>query len=686
MKSKERNPIFLILIHFVGLCLVVGALLRIVLMMIPPKGASLTVGEGIKAILVGIPNDLAVAVLMSLPLLVIYLGLNEWKYKKVVAYPLIALLSCGVFYTTFTHSIFHEYGGGAPLIARSFLLWKLVSFSLRFFITKLRANWRKVSLFVLWGVYVFLTLFNAVAEYFFWDEFGVRYNFIAVDYLVYTNEVVGNIMESYAILPIVAATLSLTVVLVWLGYRKRGFILEGIYTMRSFAFHLAIYIVAFVVSLLYLIHVAPATEGENLYANQVGQNGIWDFFKAFRSSSLEYDKFYSMLPADECKKDYLALCRLDDDGLKTLSDSLPMEKRNVVLITVESLSSSFLTAYGSTEHLTPNIDTLMTRSLVFDNMYAVGNRTVRGLEALSLCIPPCAGESVIKRPENDMGDLSVGVLFQKEGYKTRYLYGGDSYFDNMGDYFGKNGYEVSDRKQLTDEQITFANVWGVCDEDLFSMALRIIDGDAQRNVPFFTQIMTVSNHRPFTYPDGRIKIDGKPNSRQGTVKYSDYAIGRFIREASQRPWFDNTIFIIVADHQAASAGKTSIPVERYHIPCIFYAPKIVGPQRVEALCSQIDIIPTLLALLHYGGRVPFAGDNVLSPDFKQRAWMATYQDLGYFEDSVLTVLSPVNKCVQFSVKKEGSDFVIGDRLPEINPELKKRAQTYYQYVNLYLPR
>ncbi|MBP5315998.1 MAG: sulfatase-like hydrolase/transferase [Muribaculaceae bacterium] len=686
MKSEKRNPIFMIFTHFVGLYLLVGVLVRIVLMTMPPKGASLSVLEGVKSLLVGIPNDLAVAVVMSVPLLIIYFGLNEWKYKMPVGYTLVALLACGVFYTTFTHSIFHEYGGGAPRIARYFFLWKLVSFSLRFFIPSLRKNWRRVAIFALWGVYVFLTLFNGVAEYFFWDEFGVRYNFIAVDYLVYTHEVVGNIMESYSIVPIVVVTALLSGLLIWLVCRKNKFVVEGIYTLRSLAVHVGAYVAMFAVSLLYMIYVSPATEGENLYANQVGQNGVWDFFKAFQSSSLEYDKFYQMLPAEECKKDYRVLCGLDNDGMKTYADSIPMRRHNIVLVTVESLSSSFLTDYGCDKNLTPNIDTLMTKSLVFDNMYAVGNRTVRGLEALSLCIPPSAGESIVKRSDNAMGDLSVGALFRREGYKTRFLYGGDSYFDNMGDYFGKNGYEVGDRKQLTDDQVTFANIWGVCDEDLYSMALRTFDDDARHNVPFFAQIMTVSNHRPFTYPDGKITIDGDPQSRDGAVKYTDYAIGRFLREASGKPWFDNTIFIITADHQASSAGKTSIPVNRYHIPCIVYAPRIIEPQRVEALCSQIDVIPTLLTLLHYSGKVPFAGGNVLAPDFRPRAWMATYQDLGYLEDSVLTVLSPVNKCVQFDVKKEGADFVTGERLARENSEQKRRAQTYYQYVNLYLPR
>lgn len=688
MKDEKsgHNPIVLIFTHFVALSVVCGALLRLLLMLFHPEGATLTVGEGVKSLLVGVLADVSVAVLMSIPLLLIYLGLNEWKYRKPVALTLLVLMAAGTFYTTFTHSVFHDYGGGAPMIASAFCIWKLFSFSTRYFFKSLRMPWRKVSLLVLWGVYVLLLLFNAVGEYFFWDEFGVRYNFIAVDYLIYTNEVIGNILESYSILPIALMVVLLTVLLIYCGIRKRRFILKGIYTVRTLVIHLVAFIVMLAVALSYLIYVSEKTEGENMCANQVGQNGVWDFFKAFQCSSLEYDQFYEMLPPDVCKNNIDELCGFDTDGMKSYNDSLPMMKCNVVLVTVESLSSLYLTDYGCTDQLTPNLDTLMRSSIVFDNMYAVGNRTVRGLEALSLCVPPSAGESIVKRPQNDMGDLSVGALFRKLGYTTRFIYGGDSYFDNMGNYFSHNGYEVSDRKLLNDDEITFTNIWGVCDEDLFDMTLRILDGDAGENVPFFAQIMTVSNHRPFTYPDGKIEIDGNPQSREGAVKYTDYAIGRFLHEASLKPWFNHTVFIIVADHQASSAGKTSIPVNRYHIPCIVYAPTILQPQRIEKLCSQIDLIPTLLALLHYNGKVPFIGHNILATDFKPRAWMATYQDLGYLEDSVLTVLSPVNKCTQYSVAKSGCDLVTDERKPSINAKLKERAQSYYQYVNLYFSK
>ena len=125
--------------------------------------------------------------------------------------------------------------------------------------------------------------------------------------------------------------------------------------------------------------------------------------------------------------------------------------------------------------------------------------------------------------------------------------------------------------------------------------------------------MTTSNHRPYTYPSGRIKVDGDPNTREAAVKYTDYAIGKFINDARKKAWFQNTVFVVIADHCASSAGKTSLPIDRYHIPCLIYAPAILQPRKIETICSQIDVMPTLLSLLKLRCTVSFTGQDILAP-------------------------------------------------------------------------
>jgi phosphoglycerol transferase MdoB-like AlkP superfamily enzyme len=152
----------------------------------------------------------------------------------------------------------------------------------------------------------------------------------------------------------------------------------------------------------------------------------------------------------------------------------------------------------------------------------------------------------------------------------------------------------------------FENVWGVADEVLYANALQALNGKAAAGKPFFAQIMTTSNHRPYTYPDGRIDIPS-PGGRRGGVKYTDWAIGEFIREAKQQPWFSDTLFVFVADHCAAVAGRTRLPVAKYRIPLIFYAPHMLQPGEYTQRMSQIDLAPTLIEVLGKNGDDHFFG-------------------------------------------------------------------------------
>lgn len=683
--AVSRNPIYLILLKFLSLYVVVGMLLRVVLMLTTPSSAGFTWVEVVRCLLVGVLSDVGMGVLLSAPLSVLYLGLNEVKYSRSVGAIILILLLAAFGYSLWPGSIFYEYGGGAPKVAHLFLGWKLLSFSLRYFFPRLREPWRCVSLYVAWGVYVGLFLLVTVGEYMFWQEFGVRYNFIAVDYLVYTHEVIGNIMESYAFWPLCGVLLLLTLAIVWWQSRRYKFKLKALYGPKLLVVHLGVYLIMCLLG-YGLVGFSHSLSSGNQYVTQVEQNGACNFVLAFCNNRLEYDKFYPMLPEQQCKSNYLKLAQLDSTGTKIIGDDRSSKRANIVLLTVESLSADFLTRYGNREHITPYLDKLMQEGLVFDSLYANGNRTVRGLEALSLCVPPSAGESIIKQKENRMGQLSIGKVLDRLGYRSQFLYGGDSYFDNMGDFFSKNGYEVIDRNVFKPGEVTFANIWGVCDEDMLNKSLSVFDTDAKSGHPFFAQIMTTSNHRPYTYPEGRIKVAGDPHTREAAVKYTDYAIGRFFQQAALHPWFKNTVFIIIADHCASSAGKTSLPVYRYHIPCIVYAPALLKPQVVSKVCSQIDVMPTVLSLLHLRAAVHFAGQDVFSPSFRPRAFMATYQDLGYLEDNCLTVLSPVRKVQQYRVEYLADGTTQEIPLAKPRSVYLQKALAYYQYTNMYLKK
>ena len=672
-----------------------GLITRIALLFVPPTVIGFTALEWLKIFLIGFINDMAFSILALAPAMILHATLNDAKYKKPLSVLIgISLLAFAV-YSFLPSNIFTEYGSVVPTIARVLSLLLLCGFCLRLFLPGIREGWCKAGLLFTMGLYLFLMIANVISECIFWNEFGVRYNFIAVDYLVYTNEVIGNIMESYPIIPLVLGVLLVAVLVCWRMFRRKDFSEACNGGVIPFLTTFVIYAVLFTGSFFWLRYSYRNLQSGNNYATELQCNGCWNFLEAYSSSTLEYDRFYQMLPDDEAAALKLALCNqkepsvtepvevttANSNGAQIIRDSIPAIKKNIVVIAVESLSADFLSAYGNKDSLTPNLDTLIEKSLVFDNLYAAGNRSVRGLEALTLCLPPSAGESIIKRPDN-AGLFSTGTVLRANGYTTTFIYGGDSYFDNMRTYFSGNGFEIIDKASYPKEDITFSNIWGTCDEDSYRVALKEFDRKAESGTPFHAIIFTISNHRPYTFPEGKITYNGEMKSRSAAVKYTDFAIGQFLAEASRKPWFTNTVFVIVADHCASSAGKTSIPVDKYHIPAIVYSPGFIQPQRIDKVCSQIDLMPTVFSLLHFSYDSKFYGQNILDSEYNQRAFMATYQDLGYYSDGVLTVLSPVRRVQQFDVT-ETSPWSHSETARETSDEaLVKEAQAFYQTVNL----
>ena len=667
--------------RFLCLTLILGFLIRIILILHPLTVVDWGWTDWLKIFGLGLLNDLAFTAIALVPAFVFYTFLTDDKYRKPYQWILWGAMTLLTAYVLFFNDITDEYGGPLPDIVNGVLAFLWLCLTVKVFVPKVRKGWRTAAIWIMMMLYACCAITIAFSEIVFWSEFGVRFNFIAVDYLVYTNEVIGNIVESYPIVWMVLAMLLVAGAICWWMTRGKDVNQSGIGSWKQWGLTLAGLAVACGLGYGWLHYGYRHFGGENLFATQIQENGCWDFLEAFVSNELDYEQFYAMIPQEEAKSLQQQLSGQNADGIQVVRDSLPPVKKNVVLITIESLSADFLTRYGSEDGITPYLDALLDESLVFDNLYATGNRTVRGLEALTLNIPPSSGESLVKRPDHT-GLFSTGEVFRQNGYHTSFIYGGDSYFDNMGTFYGNCGYEIVDKKTYDKNAIAFANIWGTSDEDSYREALQRFDASWAAGEPFFAQIMTISNHRPYTYPEGRIEYDGNPMSRRAAVKYTDWAIGQFLAQAAGKPWFNETVFVIMADHCASSAGKTSLPLECYHIPALIYAPGFIAPQYIDKVCSQIDVMPTLMSLLHFSYDAPFYGRDVLAEDFKERAFMATYQDLGYYADGVLTVLSPVRRIQQFSVTQHDGWIYEEEPLEQMQEGVLAEAQAFYQTANL----
>lgn len=532
-------------------------------------------------------------------------------------------------------------------------------------------------------IVLYCLLFIAAAEWFFWDEFGVRFNFIAVDYLIYTKEVIGNIYESYPLVLILSLLFVLTSLLVIVIYRFGG-MKAWLDSRSSWKFRSAWAGGVLFAALFFTVALNNRSVPElgNAYNQELAKNGPYSFVAAFRNNELDYDQFYRDENDTEAFQEVRSLLKTDNStylsqdprNITRLIKNEGEEKHyNVIQITVESLSAEFLGVFGNEHNLTPNLDALSKQSVFFTNCFATGTRTVRGMEALTLSVPPTPGRSIVKRPNNE-NLFSLGSIFRSRGYDTAFIYSGFGYFDNMNHFFANNGYRVVDRATVPKEAITFANIWGACDEDLYNWVLDEADHSYAKGKPFFYFVMTTSNHRPFTYPDGKIDIPSH-SGRNGGVKYTDFAIGELLRKARQKPWFSNTIFVIVADHCAGSAGKMDLPVRKYRIPLIIYGPNLVRPQKVDKLCSQIDFAPTLLGMLNWSYESQFYGKDVfrMKPE-SEYALIGTYQKLGYMKQNLLTVLKPIRAVATYKF-----DLSNETQTPTAeNSDFLKQAIAYYQ--------
>ena len=552
----------------------------------------------------------------------------------------------------------------------------------------------KIFTYVYLAIVLLIIYFSLLAEIPFWDEFGVRFNFIAVDYLIYTYEVISNINESYP-LPLIIFVLVVLIILTFVFLQKRRIFRNTFSDKRPISKRFALFsflIPALILSLI--LKNKQADFSNNLVLNELGKNGTFSFFSAFKSNELDYETFYPKIDDKEAysvlKKNLLQenqaylSNKWDDISRTTKSDN--EQCPNVILIAIESFSGDFLKAFGNKDNLTPNYDKLANESIFFTNLYATGTRTVRGMEALTLSVPPTPGISIVRRPDNQ-NLFSVATIFKEKNYQPYFIYGGDGYFDNMNNFFGGQGFDIVDRNRgnplsddiktqrfnIPDNEVSFENAWGICDEDLYKQSIKYADKSSKLNKPFFQFVMTTSNHKPYTFPAG--KIDLPQGDRNGAVKYTDYALGKFLADAKTKPWFKNTVFVIVADHCASSAGKWEINIDKHHIPAIIYnLPQ--KAEKINRLTSQIDLMPTLFGYLGWNYTTSLYGKDINQTKIgEERAFIGNYRTLGMLKGNIFTQIDDRKKVKQFTVKDSDKSL---KEIKSKNSQLVSEIISYYQ--------
>ena len=513
------------------------------------------------------------------------------------------------------------------------------------------------------GVAVFAMLFVAVVEGFFFAEFNGRFNFVAVDYLMYPTEVVDNIWESYPTGFVVTglALLSLAAVFLLrkplhLAWRRPARAMQRLGFLLAFA--------GVVAGLTFVVSPRLARVSDDRALNEIATNGYYSFWMALLGSDAPYEGMYATrghATVEQRLRRLLAEPTAEPVSFtggalqRRVNAPGPERRMNVVVVLEESLGSEFIGAlHPRAASLTPQLDSLIQGGTLLTHAYSTGNRTIRAIEATTSSLPPLPGISIVRRPQSE--DLfTLPELLRARGYQTLWVYGGRALFDGMGRYLSHNGVDRIVQQSDYPEG-TFKTAWGVADEFIFDRALTEMDGMAATGKPFYTLILSVSNHRPFAFPEGRIQYDRQLHRRENVVRYADYALGRFLRQAKDHDFFKNTVFVLMGDHGARVYGAAEIPLASYEVPILFYAPGVIpAGQRVDTLASSLDVPPTILGVLGFDYESKFFGHDLFHIDPSAgRALMTHNNEIALMRGSRIAVLGLHESTALFDLGPEES--------------------------------
>ena len=368
------------------------------------------------------------------------------------------------------------------------------------------------------------------------------------------------------------------------------------------------------------IRVGTAYFCNNRFLNQVGLNPVFTFLRSWLDDNKKTNRTLHL--ADDGialanVQRYLQTSSNADTMVspiarKVVTSGEPV-KKNIVLVLMESMTAGHLARFGGTDHLTPTLDSLAERGYSFDNTYSAGIHTFNGLYSALFSFPALLNKNSMNNAV--MPEYSgFPKVLKENGYFNLFATTHDEQFDNIGGFMLANNFDkVISQKDYPRSKI--ATTFGVPDHYMFDFVMPEINKLHQSGQPFFATLLTTSNHRPYYIPDD---IPFKPmhsDKVSGAVEYADWAIQHFLAEAAKQPWYNNTLFVFVADHGAIiSRDKYDMPLFYHHIPFIVYAPSLLSPAAFQQPAGQIDVFPTVMGLMN----IPYVNNTLGIDVLKQQ--------------------------------------------------------------------
>lgn len=545
--------------------------------------------------------------------------------------------------------------------------------------------------------FLFLFFLMELATLDFIKQYDTRPNRLFLDYLIYPKEVIGTLLKSYLPSLIISAILLNSALYFALNHGKKLFYPEaGNYKTKLILFPVIAFLLVFgargSLTSKRPINASNAIFCSDQMTNSLGLNSLYTVAFAAYSMKSEGDvkKYGKMdeLEAYSRVKKYMDVSKfssVENPFLHTVTPDTVQPNYNVVVFLQESLGAEYVGCLNGLP-LTPELDKLSKEGLLFTNLYCTGTRSVRGIEQVTSGFLPNPSESVVKLSGSQQGFFTLAEAFGRQNYDTSFIYGGMANFDNMASFFNGNGFKnIIDETDFDADGKKYAmkGTWGYCDEDLATKANDYFKSLGSN--PFFSLMFSTSNHEPFEFPDGRIKLHEQPkNTVNNAMKYADFSIGKFFELAKKEVYFKNTIFVVIADHNTRTYGKSLVPINKFHIPALIIAPNVKKGTTYDQLASQMDIPSTVLALSGITTKSPMPGRNLikLPKGTKGRTIMLFHETYAFRVENDVIIMNPNAKPLQFKVKSDT------ELIPTpLNEELAKDALAHIvASSNLYKKR
>lgn len=519
-------------------------------------------------------------------------------------------------------------------------------------------------------------------------EYSLRPNRLFIEYLIYPKEVFSMLWSGHKLTLFLSTLISLLAVYASFKIFKNSSIISNNNPRWFERPFLAVFILLFAVAVARSslqhrpINPSFTSFTNDPLVNSLTLNSSYSVLYALKGMKNEISSFdlYPKMSKEEITSTIRQSMQLNpevfiSEEYPTLHKQIATQRyekpKNLVIILEESLGAQFVKSLGGLD-LTPSYDALSEEAWTFERLYATGTRSVRGIEAVVTGFVPTPARSVVKLPKSQSEFFTLAKLLGNANFDTSFIYGGGAHFDNMSSFFFGNGFkQIIEEKHYKDPQ--FLGSWGVSDEDLFNKANQTFTEKAKQDKPFFSLVFSSSNHDPYEFPDNKIDLYEEPkNTRNNAVKYADFALGKFIEQAKASNYWDDTVFLIVADHDARVHKASLVPINNFHIPGLILG-KDIHPKKDKRIISHIDLAPTLLSLIGLDSTHPMVGRDLTKQDdnYVGRAMMQFANNQAFMQGEDVVILQPEKQPKSFK-------YINGELIssPKHNPSLIKEAIAY----------